>query len=157
MIGSMKRVEIRLNLEAVAPLLDVIKSAADDLKPVLAQKQEVPDSEKDFADGWTKELLHGQNSDLAALLSLFGSEFFARGVIALDPTNAETVLRACSAVRLRLRERHLRTLGDDSLESGEVTLGNLDETERRAFAAYLFLATLQELIIQHLDPTVMEG
>ncbi len=153
----MKRVEVRLNLEAVAPLLDVIKSAADDLRPMLAQRQEVPDADKDFTDGWTKELLHGQNSDVGVMLALFGSEFFATGVIALDPTNAGTILRACSAIRLRLRERHLRVLGDDALESGEVTLDDLSEEQRRAFAAYLFLATLQELIIQHLDPTVMEG
>ncbi len=153
----MKRVEVRLNLEAVAPLLDAIKSAADDLEPMLAQRQEVPDEDKEFTDGWTKELLQSQNSDVGVMLALFGSEFFATGVIALDPTNAETILRACSAIRLRLRERHLRVLGDDALESGEVTLDDLSEEQRRAFAAYLFLATLQELIIQHLDPTVMEG
>lgn len=153
----MKRVEVRLNLEAVAPLLDVIKSAADDLGPMLAVRQQVPDAEKDFAEGWNRELLHGQNSDLGALLGLFGTEFFATGVIALDPTNAETVLRASAAVRLRLRERHLRSLDDESLESSEVALEDLTDEQRKALAAYVFLATLQELIIQHLDPTVMEG
>ena len=153
----MKRVEVRLNLEAVAPLLDVIKSAADDLKPVLAVRPQVPDAEQDFADGWQRELLHGQTQDVASLLALFGTEFFASGVIALDPTNAETILRACAAIRLRLRERHLRALDDDALESSEVALEDLAEEQRRALAAYVFLATLQELIIQHLDPTVMEG
>lgn len=48
-------------------------------------------------------------------------------------------------------------LGDDALESSEVALDDLTEEQRRALAAYVFLATLQELIIQHLDPTVMEG
>lgn len=153
----MKRVEVRLNLEAVAPLLDVIKSAADDLKPMLAVRPQVPDAERDFADGWERELLQGQNSDVDALLALFGNEFFASGVIALDPLNAETILRACAAIRLRLRERHLRTLEDDALESSEVEMADLSEEQRKALAAYIFLATLQELIIQHLDPTVMEG
>jgi hypothetical protein len=153
----MKRVEVRLNLEAVAPLLDVIKSAADDLKPMLALRPELPEAEKDLAEGWTNELLEGQNTDIAALLALFGSEFFASGVIALDPTNAETILRACSAIRLRLRERHLQALDDDALESSDVSLHDLDEDQRRALAAYVFLATLQELIIQHLDPTVLDG
>lgn len=153
----MKRVEVRLNLEAVAPLLDVIKGAADDLKPMLAVRQQVPDAEGDFAEGWNRELLQGQNADVEALLALFGTEFFASGVIALDPMNAETILRACAAIRLRLRERHLRALDDDALESSEVALEDLTEDQRKALAAYVFLATLQELIIQHLDPTVMEG
>lgn len=150
----MKRVEVRLNLEAVAPLLDVIKAAADDLQPRLAVAPEVPDPE--FTAEWRAELLKLQNDDTAQLLALFGTDFFATGVIALDPGNAEEVLRACSAVRLRLRERHLRGLGDDALETGDVRLEDLTELQRRAFAAYVFLATLQELVIQHLDPTVME-
>jgi len=153
----MKRVEIRLNLDAVAPLLDVIKAAADDLGPVLAIPPAVPDAEKEFAEAWTGELLAAQNSDVGTLLALFGSEFFSTGVIALDPTNAESVLRGSAAVRLRLRERHLRTLDDDALESSEVALSDLTEEQRRALAAYVFLATLQELIIQHLDPTVLDG
>ena len=37
--------------------------------------------------------------------------------------------------------------------SGEMELADLDEASRRALGAYIFLATLQELVIQHLDPT----
>jgi hypothetical protein len=153
----MKRVEIKLNLEAVAPLLDVIKAAADDLAPKLALDVQVADEDRDFKDGWESELLRGQNDDIGVLLALFGAEFFATGVIALDPTNSEAVLRACSALRLRLREMHLKPLGDENLESGEVALDEMPEPQRKAFAAYVFLATLQELIVQHLDPTIMEG
>lgn len=152
----MKRVEVRLNLEAVAPLLDVIKAAVDDLGPALAVPQEVPDPEVEFADEWRSELLRIQNEDTAQFLGLFGSDFFSTGLIALEPGNAVEVLRACSAVRLRLRERHLKALGDDALETGDVRLDSLAVVQRKAFSAYVFLATLQELIIQHLDPTVME-
>lgn len=152
----MKRVEVRLNLEAVAPLLDVIKAAVDDLRPTLAVPQEVPDPDAEFADEWQRELLQGQNDDNALFLALFGSEFFSTGVIALDPTNSEGVLRAAAAVRLRLRERYLQPLGDEALETGEIPLGELEDDQRKAFSAYVFLATLQELIIQHLDPTVLE-
>lgn len=152
----MKRVEVRLNLEAVAPLLDVIKDAADDLQPMLAVTPHVPDHDVEFSDGWKSELLQGQNSDIGVFLALFGSEFFLTGVVPLDPTNSEAILRSCSAVRLRLREKHLKPLGDEALESGEVPLDTMPDTQRKAFAAYVFLATLQELIVQHLDPTVPE-
>ncbi len=152
----MKRVEVRLNLEAVAPLLDVIKDAADDLQPALAVAPQVPDHDAEFSDGWKRELLQGQNSDISVFLALFGSEFFITGVVPLDPTNSEAILRSCSAVRLRLRAKHLQPLGDEALESGDVPLDAMPDTQRKAFAAYVFLATLQELIVQHLDPTVPE-
>ncbi len=150
----MKRVEIKLNLDAVAPLLDAIKSAADDLQPSLATTAAVPDPE--LAEHWHAELLQSQKGDLGVLLGLFDREFFSQGVIALDPGNAEPILRASAAVRLRLREAHLKELEDESLESGEIDLDGLPEVQQRAFAAYVFLATLQEVIVQHLDPTVLE-
>jgi hypothetical protein len=152
----MKRVEVKLNLEAVAPLLDVIKDAADDLRPTLAVAPQVPDHDEEFAGGWKRELLEGQNSDIGVFLALFGSDFFVTGVVPLDPSNSEAILRACSAVRLRLREKHLKTLGDEALETGDVPLHKMPERQQKAFAAYVFLATLVELIVQHLDPTEAE-
>ncbi len=152
----MKRVEVRLNLEAVAPLLDVIKGAADDLKPALAITLQIPDHDEELAAGWKQELLQEQNSDITVFLALFGSEFFLTGIVPLDAGNSEAILRSCSAVRLRLREKHLRALGDEALESGEVPFDTMSETQRKAFSAYCFLATLQELTVQHLDPTVLE-
>lgn len=152
----MKRVEVKLNLEAVAPLLDAIKSTADHLDPTLAANPAVPDNDAEFADSWREELLAGQQSDVSVLLGLFGTDFFATGVIALDPVNSEPVLRASAAIRLRLREEHLKALEDEQLESGEIEIDDLPPHVQRAFAAYIFLATLQEVIIQHLDPTVME-
>ena len=154
----MKRVEVRLNLEVVAPLLDVMKAAADDLGPRLAIESAVPDADdRDFRDAWESELLGGQTDDIQVLLALFDVDFFASGMIALDSENSEAVLRACSALRLRIREAHLKPLGDENLESGEVPLDEMPEDQRKAFAAYVFLATLQELIVEHLDPTAPEA
>jgi hypothetical protein len=105
---------------------------------------------------WKAELLLSQTNDMRVLLALFDENFFSEGVIALDETNSEPVVRACAAVRLRLREQYLKALGDEMLESSEVELAELDEPLRKAFMCYLFLATLQELIIQHLDPSITE-
>lgn len=152
----MKRVEVRLNLEAVAPLLDAMKGAADTLGVRLAFAASVPEADADFAEQWRGELLAGQNEDVAALLGLFGDDFFADGTIGLDATNAEAVLRACAALRLTLRDSHLQGLEEDLLEAGEVDMDRLPEPQRRVFAAYIFLATLQEVVIQHLDPTAQD-
>ncbi len=151
----MKRVEVKLSLPIVAPLLDVVKELADGLKSTLAAKPELPEADLDFRDLWSGELLESQTEDINALLGLFNEEFFSEGVVAFDQTNAERIARACSAVRLHLRERYLKPLGDEALETGEIEAGNLDETVRKAFMCYLFLATIQELIIQHLDESII--
>lgn len=87
----MKRIEVRLSLAVVAPLLDVIKAAADSLGEGLAAPNRLADIEPDFRADWRSELLAAQNSEVAQLLALFDREFFANGVIAFDRENAEPV------------------------------------------------------------------
>ena len=53
----MKRVEIKLNVEIVAPLLDVIREAADDLRPKLASDPQLPEHDAEFAEACATHLL----------------------------------------------------------------------------------------------------
>jgi len=153
----MKRVEVKLALSVVAPLLDLVKRTIDDLQDRLAAPQSLQDLDEDLGAAWKGELLAGQNGDCQRFLALFDSEFFASGMVAFDDTNAESVLRACAAIRLRLRDRELKSLSDEALESAGVETGHLDEAAQKAYMGYVFLATLQELIIQHLDAAILEG
>jgi hypothetical protein len=150
-----RRVEVKLSLPVVAPLLDVIRELSAELEKTLAAPQALHDLDQDFRGAWIGDLLDSQNGDLRALLSLFDGEFFTEGVVAFDETNAEPIVRACTAFRLQLRERRLKTLSDEALETGDVQMTGLEEPVRKAFMCYLFLATVQELIIQHLDSTIL--
>jgi len=151
----MKRIEVKLSLPVVAPLLDVIKGLTDDLKQTPAVPPALPGVDLEFSDTWAKDLIAAQLSDVTMLLSLFGEEFFTDGIVYFDRNNAEAIARACSAVRLRLRERYLKPLADEALEAGEVEMDELEEPVRKAFMCYLFLATIQELIIHHLDESII--
>lgn len=153
----MKKVEVKLSLPVVAPLLDVIKAAADTLENDLAASLTFEEVDRDLRDAWREDLIAAQNQDVRVLLALFDSEFFSSGIVSFDEANADAIVRACASVRLRLRQRFLAKLPDDVLESGDVELETLPEPERRAFMCYLFLATVQELIIQHLDASILEG
>jgi hypothetical protein len=153
----MKRIEVKLALPVVAPLLDVIKELADGLKENLAAGQGSAEIDPELRDAWVGDLLAAQNEDVASLLGLFNDEFFSEGVVAFDEENAEAVVRACAAIRLRLREHCLKPVGDETLESGDVNVASLAEPLRKAFMCYLFLATVQELIIQHLDSSILES
>jgi hypothetical protein len=151
----MKRIEVKLSLPVVAPLLDVIRELSESLRHTLAAPMALPDLDPEFHAAWRGELLTAQEEDLRALLALFDDEFFAEGVVAFDETNAEAIVRACAAVRLHLREQRLRPVGDEALETGEIAMAGLPEPVRKAFMCYLFLATIQELIIQHLDSSIL--
>ncbi len=153
----MKRIEVKLSLPVVAPLLDVMKSTADSLKDHLAVSLEHVEVDDEMRETWSDELLGVQNTGVRSLLAMFDSEFFESGVIAFDEENAEPILRACATLRLHLRERHLKGFGDESLESGDVEIDELEEPLRHIFMCYIFLATIQELIIQHLDSEILEG
>jgi len=150
----MKRVEVRLSIAAVAPLLDLIKAVADELRGHVAVPFDIAGADADFAAVWREELLQSQRADCDLLFSLFDQEFFAEGVVGLDRDNAEAVLRASAALRLRLRNTRLRRISDEALEALEADGGltGLDEDEKKAFACFAFLDELQKIILKYLDP-----
>lgn len=153
----MKRIEVKLSLSVVAPLLDLMKAASDVLEAQIAAPLKLDDIDADFRDEWKSELLAGQHEELHALMGLFNSDFFINGVVAFDEENAEIIVRACSALRLRLRAHDLKALEDEQLESGGVELEDLTEALQKPYMCYVFLGTIQELIIQHLDAAILSG
>ncbi|MGH8020489.1 MAG: hypothetical protein ACREIA_19825 [Opitutaceae bacterium] len=146
----MKHIEVTLNLEVVAPLLDFIKPVIATLDHETAFAPEMAQADRELEGVWREGLIHTQVKDCRLLLALFGPEFFESGRIVFHQENSDAVLRAASAVRLKLRETALKTLDDAAIEGGEIELEKLSERERMGFASYLFLATLQEIIIKHL-------
>ena len=153
----MKRIEVKLSLPVVAPLLDVMKAVGDSLQDRLAVPLDHVEVDADMQEVWNADLLSAQKDGVSRLLAMFDKEFFESGMIAFDEQNAEPILRACAALRLRMREQYLKTLGDESLETGDVEIDELPEPLRHVFMCYVFLATIQELIIQHLDSEILEG
>jgi len=153
----MKRIEVKLSLSVVAPLLDLMKASSDVLEAQIAAPLSLDDIDADFRDDWKAELLAGQQEELHALMGLFNSDFFVNGVVAFDEDNAELIVRACSALRLRLRRHDLNTLEDEQLEGGGVEMEELPEALQKPYMCYIFLGTIQELIIQHLDSAILRG
>ena len=153
----MKRIEVKLSLGVVAPLLDVIKAVEISLEDDLAAALQIEQVDVDLREAWSSELVAEQNGGVAQLLALFDSDFFASGTVAFDEENADSILKACAAVRLRLRDRFLGEISDDMLEHGNVEMEELSDDDRKPFMCYLFLATVQELIIEHLESSVLDS
>ena len=56
-------------------------------------------------------------------------------------------------LRLKLRTRKLNAIADSALETGEIDFARLNKEERLAMTSYMLLASLQEIVIRHLDPS----
>ena len=148
----MKKVEIKLKRSAIAPMLDFIKPLADDLKAGKGDKPDLPDDmDADFRSAWNRDLAESLGRDADALMGLFGSRFFEEGAIEINAGNAESVLRAAAAIRLRLRTSVLGKFSDEELESGRLDHARMTRDEQRGYGCFLFLATLQEVVVEHMD------
>ncbi|HEU5080438.1 MAG TPA: hypothetical protein VFT72_14595 [Opitutaceae bacterium] len=152
----MKRVEVKLDLTNVAPLLDVLKSASDALSTRLALPLEVSALDADSLEQWNADLIESQNEDIAALLKLFNRDFFSEEVVAFDEDNADAVIRACSALKLYLFREYLSDLSEEDFETNEVIFDVLTENQQKPYLTFMFLDTLQKVIMRHLNDLVVD-
>jgi hypothetical protein len=152
-----KRIEVRLALPVVRPLIDFLLPLAKADRDQLPVPQDWSNVDEDLRAHWREDLVAALGSDLAVFTGLFDKAFRSTGVVEFDQTEALAVLRACSILRLRLRSGDLAGLSDEALESGEIDFFGLDEKGRLAFTCYLFLASLQETLVRHLDPEIGAG
>ncbi len=153
----MKRVEVKLDLTNVAPLLDVLKGASEVLREQLALPLEVSALDNESSEQWKSELIVSQNEDIDVLLKLFNREFFTEETVAFDEANADAVVRACSALKLYLYHHDLTDLDDEDFEADEVVFDLLTEKQQKPFLAFMFLDTLQKVIMRHLNDLILEG
>lgn len=146
----MKRIDVSLNVGVVAPLLDFLKPVLQALERDTAFAPEMAEADRELAGLWREGLIHTQVEDCRRLLALFDANFLNTGQISLTEQNADAVLRAAAAVRIKLRSGVLAGLTDDDIRHRQVNLGALSETERSGFAALRLMEEIQEIILQHL-------
>lgn len=147
----MRYIDIKLSLPVVAPLLDVLKSATEALRDSLACPVTVDDLDPEMREVWNEELIQEQNTEVKKLLGLFDENFFSTGMVRIAEDQADAIVRATAAVRLHLRKTLLASITDEMLEAGSVDIDRLKESVRSGFLCYAFLASLQDLVLQHLE------
>lgn len=147
----MSRIELKVNHELVAPLLEFIKPVLEILEKDAALALPVIDDDDELAEIWRSGLIDTQVDDCRFLVGLFDQRFRDAGALVIDLEEGDRILRAASAIRLKVHEKFLGGIPDDALESGEFDFATLSDSERSGFEAYLFFASLQEIVIRYLD------
>lgn len=152
----MPEVHMKINPFMVDALVHLIETIAGNLESVLPKREQIPEQDRVLADTWSDGLRDDQDRDCAALLHLLRDRRFGRAAVPVKEEVAESVLRACSAVRLKIQDSLLKDLSDQALETGKIQIQSLEPEAQRGYACYLFLASLQAILIAELDPEAGE-
>lgn len=153
----MRPIEIRLDPQLVASLLDTISPVLEQLESELASPAIFPDEDTMMEDFWKKDLLDAQREEVTVIAELFDDEFMETGRATIDPDDMDRVIRACSAIRLKLRDSALAPLSDEQLEEGDLEGVHWEESLQIGYAAYALFASLQELIVSQMgNPGLFE-
>lgn len=133
-----RRVEVKIALQIVRPSIDLLRNHVADLEINRCAQATETNGEVDT-----------NYDDVQILLALFNSDFDNTGAIKVDQQFCPAVLRACSFVRLRLRQAELAAIPDATLEYAFDPTSYVGK-EKDALMLFAFLATLQEVLLTEL-------
>lgn len=153
----MKQIEIRLDPALVETLLDAIRPVLTQLESELATPAEFPDDDELMEDFWKSDLLNSQRAELEVIRNIFDDEFLLSGRALIGSDEMDLVIRACAAIRLKIRDSMLGEVSDEQLEEGNLEGVEWNDTLQMGYAAYALFASLQELIISQFSGSGPEG
>lgn len=133
-------------------LLDVIEPIEKRLRlQVAVELDGAPDDDEDLLDAWRDSLLEQLREDAGYLLELL-RRAGPNQTLTLTNEQAESALRAASAVRLKIREVFLTRIPDEALERDGVDVAHLSPEEQKPFLCFDFLNRFQERLVAQLMP-----
>tara|TARA_B100000029_G_C17000180_1_gene750887 strand:+ start:65 stop:514 length:450 start_codon:yes stop_codon:yes gene_type:complete len=148
----MIRLDLDLDPELVEVAWHMIQDSIGVLQNEPSSRFTAPDEDDpDLVEAWEDGLREDLDVDIQAMEQLFVKNRLGEESIELKPDIAERVLRACSAVRLRLRTKNMVDLPDTALELGDVAMEQMDPEVRVAYFTYGLLAYIQEELVALLD------
>lgn len=153
----MKPIEIRLDPALVESLLESIAPILELLENELAMPAEFPEDDELLEDFWNNDLLNAQREEIAVISGMFDEDFMETGRALIEPEDMDKVLRACSAIRLKIRETMLGSIDDSKLEEGDLEDIEWTDEMQIGYAAYALFASLQELIVAQMSGELPGG
>lgn len=148
----MLRLNFQMDRQVVTFMLDLVMAVGESLERNPPGESVLGEDDSDLREALNEELREGLREDCELLVGLLQDPSMDDGELHLSEENAEAAVRAASAVRLRLRQSTLHNVIDEELENGNVDMIHLPLDQQKAYACYIFLAGLQTLLVEALDP-----
>lgn len=136
--------------ELAAPFRRFAATVEEFLEDGVGLLAEVPEEDPDLQIIWEDTLREGVRADCDCILELVQRPEFGHLNVPLTMGQVDALLRACSAIRLKVHRVHLAEIEDEKLERAEVALESLPEQQARAYMIYVFLANLQEVLVDQI-------
>jgi hypothetical protein len=138
-------------------LLDLVKMVGGSLGEELAVGSPYRSGDPELDAAWEASLLEALRDDALVLESMLRESDDGNGQLVIPEEQAEGVLRAASAVRLRIQQTLLKGVDERGLERGEVDLQSLTPVQQKGYMGYVFLANLQEILVRYVDPQASDS
>lgn len=142
---------VKLDYEIVTLLTNQICNIAEQLENELVLELRLPDDDPELSSCWKHSLLEELQADCQNLLFLLRNEAFGQKPFFVEIEFAEAALRACSALRHKMRSSFLIEISDYDLESGNLDLTRIAPSIQGHYTCYVCLAFIQESIIQSIE------
>ncbi|WP_309396617.1 hypothetical protein [Cerasicoccus maritimus] len=148
----MPKLAIKISPFYIQALLDVVEPIEKRFRLQLAVNMDgAPDDDEILLEAWRDSLLDQLREDSSYLIELL-NQLLPEHPVELSEEDAESALRAASAVRLKIREAFLSRFTEYDLERDLVEPANLGPEEQKPYICYTFLARFQEMLIVQLMP-----
>ena len=139
--------------EIATPLLEEVLRELSGKDSFDEKRYAPPPDDPDLRETWLEDLREDHASDLAAVSRLLSHESLGtEKPVLLEPDEAEAALRGLTAVRLKIRAKHLSDLEDTVLEGAEFDFEALLPAQQQGYLAYALAAATQERIVFLLKP-----
>lgn len=135
------------------PRLIEIELARDVVRPLVAR---IRDDAQVLIDGRGNGTSDTEAADVQQLVDLFPGDFLHTSTLRIGSFEAPAVLRACAGLRLRLRHADLSGISDADLERS-ADAEAIEGERKTAWMCYLFLATIQQIVLEKLPPPPRPG
>jgi hypothetical protein len=143
--------DVTLNFSLVPGLTEIVDSVLrcllDGLEDRIPRMPQIPDEDPDLIEWWKSSLRERFAEDAGVLREVLQSPGFGQGKVELSMAQAESLLRACSGLRLTIRQSVLGRFSDADLESGAVTPTTVTADEKEPLFCFWFLGVMQEAIV----------
>lgn len=145
-------IDLKIAPELLAAMRKMVGMATEQLKqapnPLPAIHQDDPEMEYFLQE----DLLGALGKDLELLERTLAEGGLGDQPIKLDEAELESLVRACAAIRVKVRDTALRSISDETLEYSDLDLLKQPLEVQQAYSFYLFLAAIQSTFISYLDP-----